>query len=319
MTSSVFSETLRSITTTKLGELSKKRTAYETQKNTLLAKTSIEIDNLHRVKILLDGVKKCFAIKTAPRKRGDRHGGPGQIVPGSSKDPQLEVLLKNLESFLDQARFDLSISTKQILDWEQSLISKLDIRSRKYQYAELYGALVTEWLRADKENTLDSDSETFEDFEKINRAEKDESRANWETTVFEPHDTDPVAISEYLLVLFGEHAEDRQPFKGLQALWRSVKAFELSLSTPDQFNDHVLKWTINGLLASGLLSDEKRAVLKDFLASQMILTEIADVLNMRISDISTWSWEDEVPIEQRRHVTGAYHSKFFPFISHSSY
>lgn len=30
-------------------------------------------------------------------------------------------------------------------------------------------------------------------------------------------------------------------------------------------------------------------------------------MNMRISTFHTWSWETEVPIEQRRHVTGAFH------------
>jgi len=35
--------------------------------------------------------------------------------------------------------------------------------------------------------------------------------------------------------------------------------------------------------------------------------EVADVLNMRIATFHTWSWETEVPIEQRRHVTGAFH------------
>jgi hypothetical protein len=68
-------------------------------------------------------------------------------------------------------------------------------------------------------------------------------------------------------------------------------------------------------MASGLLSDDKLAVLKDFLASPVILAEVADVLNMRIAAISTWSWEGEVPVEQRRHVTGAYHSERFSTLS----
>lgn len=91
-----------------------------------------------------------------------------------------------------------------------------------------------------------------------------------------------------------------------------MRIFETSMSSPDQFNDHVFRWTINGLLASGLLSGEKRAVLRDFLVSPVILTEVADVLNMRISAISTWAWEDEIAVEQRRHVTGKYHRSILP-------
>jgi hypothetical protein len=86
-----------------------------------------------------------------------------------------------------------------------------------------------------------------------------------------------------------------------------VEAFEITISAPGQFNPVNLKWAINGLLSAGLLSEDKNAVLKDFLSSPVILTEVADVLNMRMSSIGTWSWETDVPVEQRRHVTGAFH------------
>jgi hypothetical protein len=121
-----------------------------------------------------------------------------------------------------------------------------------------------------------------------------------------------MAISEYLHALFGQKGTNKQPAKALEALRKSVEAFETSLSTPDQFDNEVLQWTIKGLMASGLLSDEKRGVLKDFLASPVILAEVADVLNMRIAAISTWSWEGDVPVEQRRHVNGAYHGECYP-------
>lgn len=117
-----------------------------------------------------------------------------------------------------------------------------------------------------------------------------------------------MAIAEYLRALFGEASDNKQGFKALKELQKQVETFEASLSTPDQFNEDVLRWTINGLLSSGLLSDEKRAVLKDFLASPVILAEVSDVLNMRIAAIETWSWEHEIQIEQRRHVSGSFRS-----------
>lgn len=311
MSSSVFSQTLQAITTTKLKELSKKRAIFEESKSALLSASELERDQKERLRILVHGVKQCFAVKTASRRRGDRRGGPGRIISGSTNDPDLEVMLKNLERFLEQARFDPSVSPKLLGDWENSLMKRLNVQSLKFQYATLYGELVNEWLRAEKVVPLaDNASEISEGFEKVNRAEKDESRAGWERMVFEPFETDPMAISEHLHALFGPKGTNKQPEKALDALRRSVEAFEASLSTPGQFNDEVLHWTINGLMGSGLLSDEKRAVLKDFLASPVILAEVADVLNMRISAISTWSWEAEgVPVEQRRHVNGAYHGK----------
>ena len=117
-----------------------------------------------------------------------------------------------------------------------------------------------------------------------------------------------MAIAAYLRALFGKNGANKQATKALEALRRSVEAFETMLSGPGQFNDSVLRWTIAGLLASGLLTDEKRAALKDFLSNTIILAEVADVLNMRMASLSTWSWEMEgLPVEQRRHVTGKYH------------
>jgi len=312
MSSSVFSETLQSITTTKLTELSKKRKVFEDHKASLLAAAQYESDPLMRLRILFDGVKQSFAVKTAIPTKGNRRGGSGQIISGSINDRGLEVMLKNLDRFLEQARYDPSISSKLLGDWEQSLTKRLHVQSLKYQYATLYGELVNEWLRAEQASVPpDTSSVNSDGFEEINRVERQESRGEWEKMVFEPFETDQVAIMAYLRRLFGNNGTNKQALKALDALRKSVYSFGRTLSTPGQFNNHVLEWTIKGLLSSSLLSDEKNAVLKDFLASPVILAEVADVLNMRISSFQTWSWDQKyVPVEQRRHVNGAYHSKY---------
>jgi len=105
-----------------------------------------------------------------------------------------------------------------------------------------------------------------------------------------------------------ENSGNKQAIKALTALRASVEAFESTLSSPNQFNEEVLRWTISGLLASGLLPSEKNAALKDFLISNVILAEVADVLNMRLAALDSWEWGgDGLPVEQRRHVTGKYH------------
>ncbi|TVY88732.1 histone H3, partial [Lachnellula willkommii] len=309
MSSSVFSSTLQDITTTKLSELSRRRTIFEDQKSSLLTSTQLQPNQKQRLAILVEGLKQCFAVKTSKRKRGNRGGGAGRIISGSTDDPRLEVMLKNFERFLEQARYDPSISPKLLGDWEQSLMKRLDVQSLKYQYAALYGQLVTEWLSAEKrESAADTSSDdAMEGFEEINTAARDASRAEWEELVFEPYQTDEAAISEYLHHLFGKTGKNKQAAKALEALRKQVEDFEIQLSSPGQFNEPVLRWTIQGLLNSNLLSEEKNAVLKDFLANSVILREVADVLNMRIATFHAWSWETEVPIEQRRHVTGAFH------------
>src|SRR3954454_5785947 len=134
---SVFSETLQSITTTKLEELSKKRAIYEDQKAQVHRDAALETDQLKRLWLILHGVKKCFSVKTIPRKGKVGQGYAGSIISGSTGDPRLEVKLKNIERFLEQARYDPSVSSKLIRDWEDSLVEALNVQSLKYQYASL--------------------------------------------------------------------------------------------------------------------------------------------------------------------------------------
>lgn len=305
MSSSVFSETLQEITTTKLSELSRRRTIFEDQKTSVLTAVDAQTNQQQRLAILIDGVKQCFAVKSTKRKRGDRRGGAGRIISGSTNDPNLEVLLKNFERFLEQARYDPSISVKMLGDWESSLKKKLDIQSLRYQYADLYGKLVTEWLSA--EQTLTSATTGTDALEDAKTEARDTSRAQWEGMVFETFETDTPAIAEFLGNLFGNSGVNKDASRGLAQIRGQVEAFELQLASPGQFNVQVLRWVINGLLSSGLLSEEKNAVLKDFLGSTVILNEVADVLNMRMASLDTWSWEADVPVEQRRHLTGAFH------------
>ena len=247
----VFSETLQSITTTKLTELSKKRKIFEDQKLSLLSTAEAEPDQQKRLRVLVDGIKQSFAVKTATRKRGDRRGGPGRIISGSTNDPRLEVMLKNLERFLEQARYDPSVSPKLLQDWDHALVQRLNVQSLKYQYATLYGELVGEWLSAEQGTAnVDASSENSEGFEEVHQSKKDDQRTEWENLVFEPFETDRTAIETYLRSLFGKNGANKQAIKALDALKKSVDAFETTLAAPGQFNDHVLRWTINGLLVS---------------------------------------------------------------------
>lgn len=289
----VFSETLQSITTAKLSELSKKRELFENQKTSLLSSTSIEPNQQKKLSMLMDGVKRSFAVKTAPPRRS-RNGRSGHIIVSGAKEPRLEVLLKNLERFLAQAQFDPSVSLKLLSDWERSLMQELHVQSLKYQYATLYGELVTEWLSSERPAPMVEDA-MDEDYEHVAREAqaKDEGRAQWEKLVFEPFETNHDVITQYLRALFGNHGRNKQVLNALSILRKSVETFEYNISTSNQFNEEVLRWTINGLLASGLLSEEKRAALKDFLISPIILVEVADVLNMRMASIDTWSWDTD--------------------------
>jgi hypothetical protein len=242
------------------------------------------------LRVLLDGVKKCFSIKTAR----------GKIFTGFTNNSRLELNLRNMERFLDQAQYDASISPKPLDEWKAMLTQQLETQGAKYQYASLYAQLVTEWLSAGKEEpTMDFDQE---DFEELANKEKLESRTEWERAVFEPFQTNERVISGYLSVLFGNKSSSQ----ALAVLKTAVETFETQLTAPGQFSHSVLLWTIKGLLSSDLLADDKRAVLKDFKANPTILAEVADVLNMRLAALDSWSWGESVPIEQRKKLNGTY-------------
>jgi hypothetical protein len=63
---SVFSETLQTITTTKLEELAEQRQTFEKQYAALLDAVSKETDLAKRVSILVDGTKSCLGVMTGP-------------------------------------------------------------------------------------------------------------------------------------------------------------------------------------------------------------------------------------------------------------
>ena len=288
----VFSETLHSITKTKLKELSKKRFVYEEWKSGLLVSAQLEPDRRKRLGILVAGVRKSF---------------PGII------DPNLFTTLETIERFLEQGRFDPSVTYELMLEWEQSLTDQLNVQSSKFQYASLYGELVTEWLSEDKAEApapapaqgSDPESSSSVPTDDAKIREKESQRTEWERYVFTSFETDQDAIEKYLHSLFGKNVK-KEAFKALEELREAVIAFESSSGLRGGFSRLTLNWAIGGLLSSKLLTDEKREVLKDFTKNDVVLDEIADVLNMRLAALETWEWEGDVTVDQRRHVSGRY-------------
>ncbi|KAI0145551.1 hypothetical protein GGR57DRAFT_479898 [Xylariaceae sp. FL1272] len=296
---SVFSETLQEITNAKLEELSKRRSQFENTKAKILADLDHEKATLERLRILSQGVKECYSMKTTES---------GEILTNHSRSPELEVELKHLESFLAQGKYDPSISTHTMAKWEESLLRHLNTQSSKFQYASLYAQLVTEWLSTEKAAANPGeDIAMSEGFEDVGDSMKKNYRAQWEKIVFESADVNDADLKTYLARLFRlGHAEKSAKVKALDKLREDVKAFETTMAMPNQFNAGTLGWVIRGLLASDLLTDDKREVLRDFQGNVTILNEVSDVLNMRLAALSNWSWGESVPLEQRRKITGIY-------------
>ena len=298
---SVYSATLREITTIKLDELTKRRASFDNAKDALLASVKGQEDPVKRVQALSDGVKHCFSVKV------DKSG---QVLLGHTKHAKLEVELKNLDGFLAQARHDPSVSTMIVADWEETLRRCLAEESTKYKYAALYAQLVTEWLAdgpASSAGTGGGDVGMSEGFEDVGSAMKIEQRKLWEENVFKPAQVDEIALKMYLNGIFDvEDSSKPKIHLALHALREQVEQFEISLSSPGQFDEESLAWIIDGLLASDLLSDDKREALRDFKNNRTILLEIADLLNLRMAALDSWSWGSEVLLEERRSISGSY-------------
>jgi hypothetical protein len=308
-TGSVFSETLQAITTAKLSELSNKRATFEARHEAIVSRLQAQSDPLTRVTTLLEGVKHCFDIDT---KANNAHHSSNN--PTQDQQHQLADDLRRLDRFLEQARVDPSLTGNILNKWEDTLYRRLDVQSQRYQYATLYGQLVTEWLSPDKKQDAtttapSADVEMGNDFEELPGKKRLEAREQFESSVFTSANVNKDSIKQYLNDLFSdeEGSEGRNTRKAITALRESTQNFEAQLARSDQFNTATVTRCIKGLLKGNLFAGEKRTVLKNFQNNEIILSEIADVLNMRMSALSTWSWgSDGVPVEQRRKLNGRF-------------
>lgn len=279
--SDILSQTLSSITSIKLDEISSQRAAFEAAKSDLLTVVNHENDPRKKVHQLLEGIEYLDSMSNV-------------------KDSPI-FCLKNIRQFIEQAHSDPSVSTKLQQDWQAQLEKALDIQSLKFEYASLYGRLVNEWLSVSEDN---GSSDGGSDFEPVGRKEMHEQRAKWEEYVFKACETDETAIHRYLEKLFDANKAVQSAFS---TLWISTIQFEKEMTKTVHFDDYTLKWVIEGLLRSDLVTDEKRKVLKDFLNNKVVLGEVADVLNMRMSSLDKWQWNPEGnPVEIRRQLNGRY-------------
>ncbi|KAI4186004.1 MAG: hypothetical protein L6R41_003775 [Letrouitia leprolyta] len=287
--SAALSESMQRITTSKLNVLKGQRSAYEEKKRTVLNAVQLERDLSTQVTGLLD----ALIVFDVP-------------VIDTNLSP------KNIRRFLNQRRNDPSVSTSMLEEWKSGLLRCFDIQSHKYEYASLFGQLVTEWLeqpsnapalhrKSSSESTSDRSEESFE---AVGRQEMYDQWREWETLVFDrTKKSDSETIKAYLSALFNSTAKSKKLTKTpLEDLRARMKAFDLG-----KFDKDSLKWCIKGLFKTDLLVPSKRAALLDIKDNSLVLGEMVDVLNIQIDNIDQWSWGDEpIPIELRRQVNGKY-------------
>lgn len=281
--SEVLSQTLFSITKLKLAQLDKQKNAYENGKRTLLDEATADTDDAKRARNLITGAKKLPSMT-------------------SLSDNPL-VSLENLDRFIQQAQYDPSVTGSFVRECEASLRKQLDVQSTRYAYASLYGRLVNEWISKGKNNETDGEARS----QSAGREEARVQKTTWEEYVFEPKQTDEAAIKAYLTDVF---ESDPAAKAKLDCTKMEIRRFQDRWDNEECFSVESLRWTIKGMLRGDILTDVKRATLNDFLDNDVVLLEIADVLNMRMKTRETWNWEGDLVIDQRRNLNGRY--RFYP-------
>ncbi|KAI9367344.1 hypothetical protein BJX61DRAFT_547574 [Aspergillus egyptiacus] len=279
---SALSQTLESLTLSKIRELEKQRSSYEERKARILALAEEQPSLFSRICVILKGTKA--------------------IHPSASKD----ATVANIQRWMAQHCFDSAVTEGMLRDYERELLSRLDAHSRKLSLADLYSRLLTEWTNAsaDGENAVAED-----DYMVVDERQKQRLQQlcdQFEETVFMARETSVEEIQAFLDSLFPTD-EDMNALNSLRCDIQIASRKVFQEETP--FDASTLTATIKGLLTEDILSDAKQQVLKDFLKNKLALTEIADVLNMRWADLEDWDWfagEDGIPVLPRQQLNGKY-------------
>ena len=301
-TKSSFGQAIHFITEIKLQELETQRLAYKEHAKVL--------DTTKAIGETGDIIKKVETLAKAIKS----WTGSGAIKDNKVVGAKLQ--LDDLEFWLQQARKDPSFSQDIAERWADTLEQHIRHTVTRFDAARLFGNLFNEWLASgdssavayqgptddqDLQNT-DVNVEGEVTFEKLGRKEMYEQKEKLVSIVFDDYPIDAEKLKAYLEDLF----EKEEATKSLEKMRKELKDFSYWLKRKTITVVDVRN-AIAGLLASGLMDEEKRTTLKAFQESNMVLTELASVLNMRMANLKAWSWPKEgILVEFRRHLNGKY-------------
>ncbi|KAL8873008.1 MAG: hypothetical protein Q9174_001468, partial [Haloplaca sp. 1 TL-2023] len=283
------SESMQRITKSKLDALQSQHSTYEMKKTATVDAVRKEENLSTQLGLLLDALTNHDVPVAVPN-----------LIPD------------NVRRFVNQRRNDPSVSTAMLEEWKSDIEQCLDIHSRKFEHASLFGQLVTEWLQKPNDtlqtgsssSTDSSDDASSENFEQVGRQEMYDQRKEWESLVFDStQKSDPEKIQGYLSTVFDATKRSKKITKTPLEIFRAtMRDFDT-----DRFDLASMKWCIAGLLKVDILVPSKRTALSEIKSNDTVLNEMVDVLNIQLDEIDQWSWGDQpIPIEMRRQTNGRY-------------
>lgn len=272
---------MQHITMIKLNALSKQQQSYETIKQRVLATVARQSTQADKVQVLIDAFE------------------------AHDIDSPANISKANVRQFLEQSRHDSSVPLAMLQGWQTAFEQALDVPSRKYEHASLFGRLVVEWLGKGEGSALnDATGNSQDHFEHIGRKEMYDQRRDWESIVFaEGSTSNPARTKMYLTNIFGSTLKAKRIVKEpLETLRECMRTFKLGT-----FDVSEVQTCMTAMLETDMLSEEKRKVLGDLRNNSAILQEIVDVLNTQIDVLESWSWGEEgIPVNVRRALNGKY-------------
>jgi hypothetical protein len=275
--SKLLSQTLQSITNTKMREQDRRRKTFEASKSKILESITDVSDGRKRLDLLISGYE--------------------DLSPGNKGvyfvDRDRKNTTKNTTRYLDQSYYDPSISAAMMKNFEHKLEKKLDQESQRFEFANLYYRLLAEWTDAKSkpmEQTEEQGTQLDGSFEHVPKYDLQKLKDKFASVVFTPRETDEVEIDNYLAALFEDnHAQDL-----LKDIRKETASFAQRLKEDTApFHTSMLKDCIRALLGNHLLNDDAKSTLSEFVTNPIVLEEIADVLNLRFADLDNWSWQVE--------------------------
>lgn len=139
--SSFLSQTLQSITTTKMREQDKRRKTFENHKSRILETARTSSDERGRLEILLKGFKNLSSSNK----------GVWYV------DDNRKNSVGNVQRYLEQSRRDPSVSSAILQQFERNLRQKLEQETQRFDFADLYYRLLSEWTDTNSEPIVESE------------------------------------------------------------------------------------------------------------------------------------------------------------------
>ena len=302
--------TLQAVTATKIAELGKQEQWFNATRDAIKAAFDNAPSPREKSWALITGVCKLEGVRIVYESQLEDTEDQGP----SSKESDEAFAIVNYMRILRQAWLDPSFSRVKLDEIHVKIFSDLQLKSDRHAQSRLYSELVAEWIthefnakppRVDASPRSDS-NEGSESYELVGRKAMFEQRCQWESLVYSNSEVDAEAVKIYLQKLFTKESHVKRAYTDIK---KKTRTFSFATANSDLCTPETLKKYIKGLLATDLLGEEKRGILKTFSDNKEVLDEVSDVLNMRYKSLDSWQWtlrDGAVTLEQRRQLNGKY-------------